>query len=176
MRMLSDTAAVDASSTPLLVTAGYLQPPPAGESDDTSLDANMVVILAAMLCIVVGINSLLIPCCLRLHYCARRTLITDADADAGAGLKKKELRRIPVVVYVHHEAISKVCDDECAICLGEFDDGDKVRVLPRCCHGFHVQCIDAWLAKQPSCPTCRNSLFQLQDGGASKATVPGEGT
>ncbi|CAO2140627.1 unnamed protein product [Urochloa humidicola] len=117
MRMLSDTAAVDASSAPLLVTpasvaattvgSGYLQPPPAGESD-AGFDTDMVVILAAMLCFVVGaigLNSLIT--CLRLHCCAHRTIITDADA--GAGLKKKELRRIPVVVYDHHEAISKVC-------------------------------------------------------------------
>ncbi|CAN6339376.1 unnamed protein product [Urochloa humidicola] len=160
MRMLSDTA-VDASSAPLLVTpasvaatvgGGYLQlqPPPGGGSDD-SLDANMVVILAAMLCILVGINSLLIPC-LRIHcWTGRRTLITDA----AAGLKKRDLRRMPVVVYDNREAINKVSDDECAICLGELEDGDKLRVLPRCCHGFHVQCIDVWLAKNPSCQFTR---------------------
>ncbi|CAO2145366.1 unnamed protein product [Urochloa humidicola] len=92
MRMLSDTAAVDASSAPLLVTpasvaatvgSGYLQPPPAGESD-AGFDADMVVILAAMLCFVVGaigLNSLIT--CLRLHCCAHRTIITDADRCRG---------------------------------------------------------------------------------------------
>ncbi|KAF3790397.1 RING-H2 finger protein [Nymphaea thermarum] len=44
---------------------------------------------------------------------------------------------------------------ECAICLTEFADGERVRVLPRCRHGFHVACVEAWLASHDSCPTCR---------------------
>ncbi|THU52045.1 hypothetical protein C4D60_Mb06t37460 [Musa balbisiana] len=44
---------------------------------------------------------------------------------------------------------------ECAICLTEFVEGDAVRVLPACSHGFHVRCIDRWLAGRSSCPTCR---------------------
>ncbi|RRT36594.1 hypothetical protein B296_00052652, partial [Ensete ventricosum] len=44
---------------------------------------------------------------------------------------------------------------ECAICLTEFVEGDAVRVLPACSHGFHVRCIDRWLARRSSCPTCR---------------------
>ncbi|KAJ0968605.1 hypothetical protein J5N97_025522 [Dioscorea zingiberensis] len=45
-------------------------------------------------------------------------------------------------------------DAGCGICLSEFTDGDRVRVLPACAHGFHVTCVDAWLASRPSCPTC----------------------
>uniref|UniRef100_A0A0E0N499 RING-type domain-containing protein n=2 Tax=Oryza TaxID=4527 RepID=A0A0E0N499_ORYRU len=47
----------------------------------------------------------------------------------------------------------------CAICLGEFADGEKVRVLPRCGHGFHVRCVDTWLVSHDSCPTCRGSVL-----------------
>ena len=188
MRMLGDnnnpTAAVDASSAPLLVTpasaaaaGGVLQPPPAGGSD-ASFDADMVIILAAMLCVLVcaiGLDSLIR--CVRLHCGRTRTptvaaarhaaATMAAAADAIAGPKKREqiMRRIPVVVY---EARAGVSATECAICLGEFEDGEKVRVLPRCYHGFHVQCIDMWLAMNPSCPTCRNSL--LEEDGTSEAT------
>ena len=85
MRMLGDnnnpTAAVDASSAaPLLVTpasaaaaGGVLQPPPAGGSD-VSFDADMVIILAAMLCVLVcaiGLDSLIR--CFRLHCGRTRT-------------------------------------------------------------------------------------------------------
>ncbi|PUZ62729.1 hypothetical protein GQ55_3G009400 [Panicum hallii var. hallii] len=178
MRMLGDnnpTAAVDASSAPLLVTpasaaateGGVLQPHAGGS--DASFDADMVIILAAMLCVLVcaiGLDSLIR--CFRIHCGRRRTIIVSAPhaaatmaaaaaADADAGLKKRELmRRIPVVVY---ETKAGVSATECAICLGEFDDGEKVRVLPRCHHGFHVACIDMWLAMNPSCQTCRNSLL-----------------
>lgn len=34
---------------------------------------------------------------------------------------------------------------ECPICLGEFVDGEKVWVLPKCYHDFYVTCIDKWL-------------------------------
>ena len=63
---------------------------------------------------------------------------------------------------------------ECAICLGEFADGDAVRLLPRCRHGFHVHCIDTWLSAHSSCPICRDSL--LDDEGASATATAGEET
>ncbi|MCO5575483.1 hypothetical protein L7F22_029284 [Adiantum nelumboides] len=48
----------------------------------------------------------------------------------------------------------------CPICLSDFADGDRIRVLPHCQHGLHVNCIDTWLAKHSSCPTCRDSLLE----------------
>ncbi|WVZ04570.1 hypothetical protein V8G54_017916 [Vigna mungo] len=44
---------------------------------------------------------------------------------------------------------------DCAVCLSEFADGDKVRVLPNCKHGFHTHCIDEWFASHSTCPLCR---------------------
>uniref|UniRef100_A0ACD5YVB7 Uncharacterized protein n=1 Tax=Avena sativa TaxID=4498 RepID=A0ACD5YVB7_AVESA len=46
-------------------------------------------------------------------------------------------------------------DAECPICLSELADGERVRVLPACGHGFHGACVDGWLAARASCPTCR---------------------
>ncbi|XP_044952282.1 RING-H2 finger protein ATL79-like [Hordeum vulgare subsp. vulgare] len=46
-------------------------------------------------------------------------------------------------------------DAECAICLSELADGERVRVLPACGHPFHGACVDGWLAARASCPTCR---------------------
>jgi Ring finger domain len=50
----------------------------------------------------------------------------------------------------------------CVICLEEFEDGDRLRVLP-CDHSFHDGCISKWLSGSHSfdhcftsgCPTCR---------------------
>ncbi|XP_074588071.1 RING-H2 finger protein ATL79-like [Curcuma longa] len=43
---------------------------------------------------------------------------------------------------------------ERAICLAELEEGDRVRVLPPCGHGFHAQCVEAWFVGRSSCPTC----------------------
>ncbi|XP_043714829.1 E3 ubiquitin-protein ligase ATL6-like [Telopea speciosissima] len=47
---------------------------------------------------------------------------------------------------------------ECAVCLNEFEDEDTIRLLPKCDHVFHPQCIDAWLSKRTTCPVCRANL------------------
>ncbi|KAJ3123044.1 hypothetical protein HK098_002264 [Nowakowskiella sp. JEL0407] len=52
-----------------------------------------------------------------------------------------------------------VCEgDECIICLDEFKNGVKVKVLP-CKHEFHVECIDRWLLHQKkTCPMCKREI------------------
>lgn len=50
--------------------------------------------------------------------------------------------------------------NECAICLSEFEVGDKVRVLP-CSHLFHLDEIDAWLINSRKLVSCYSSLLLL---------------
>ncbi|KAI4372145.1 hypothetical protein MLD38_010417 [Melastoma candidum] len=45
----------------------------------------------------------------------------------------------------------------CAICLAEFEDGEKVRVLAKCEHEFHSDCVERWWLSSASCPTCRRA-------------------
>lgn len=47
---------------------------------------------------------------------------------------------------------------ECAVCLTEFDDHEIIRMIPKCDHVFHTDCIDAWLAAHTTCPVCRADL------------------
>ncbi|XP_046405413.1 RING finger protein 11-like isoform X1 [Ischnura elegans] len=42
---------------------------------------------------------------------------------------------------------------ECVICMIEFMIGDAVRYLP-CMHTYHVDCIDDWLMRSFTCPSC----------------------
>ncbi|TVU08672.1 hypothetical protein EJB05_42083, partial [Eragrostis curvula] len=44
----------------------------------------------------------------------------------------------------------------CSVCLGAFQVGEKVRLLPVCLHLYHVQCIDPWLDVHSTCPICRS--------------------
>ncbi|KAL1187886.1 RING-H2 finger protein ATL72 [Cardamine amara subsp. amara] len=147
-------------------------PKPRGGLNDTYFDTNMVIILAALLCALIcalSLNSAL-RCVLRIT----RRFTSDQDADASntnanassghlaaaTGIKKRALKQIPVGLY--GSGIIDMKATECLICLGDFVDGEKVRVLPKCNHGFHVRCIDTWLLSRSSCPTCRQSLLLEQ--------------
>ncbi|KAF6718004.1 RING finger protein 11 [Oryzias melastigma] len=42
---------------------------------------------------------------------------------------------------------------ECVICMMDFEYGDPIRFLP-CLHIYHVGCIDPWLMRSFTCPSC----------------------
>lgn len=44
---------------------------------------------------------------------------------------------------------------ECAVCLGRFEPNEVLRLLPKCKHAFHVECVDIWLDGHSTCPLCR---------------------
>ncbi|XP_042480143.1 RING-H2 finger protein ATL39-like [Macadamia integrifolia] len=49
-------------------------------------------------------------------------------------------------------------DAQCSICLGEYQEKEVLRIMPKCSHNFHLSCIDVWLQKQSTCPVCRVPL------------------
>ncbi|NP_001131506.1 E3 ubiquitin-protein ligase ATL6 precursor [Zea mays] len=73
------------------------------------------------------------------------------------GLDRAVLDSFPTMAYADVRAHKGAL--ECAVCLSEFDDGDTLRLLPRCAHAFHTDCIDAWLASHVTCPVCRAILL-----------------
>lgn len=44
---------------------------------------------------------------------------------------------------------------ECAVCLTRFDPAEVLKLLPKCKHAFHVECVDTWLDAHSTCPLCR---------------------
>ncbi|KAI3443946.1 hypothetical protein Pfo_000611 [Paulownia fortunei] len=47
---------------------------------------------------------------------------------------------------------------QCYICLAEYEEGDKIRVLP-CHHEYHMSCVDKWLKEiHGVCPLCRGDV------------------
>ncbi|TKY58294.1 putative RING-H2 finger protein ATL12 [Spatholobus suberectus] len=50
---------------------------------------------------------------------------------------------------------------ECTVCLSQFEDTEILRLLPKCKHAFHMNCIDRWLESHSSCPLCRNEVDPL---------------
>ncbi|KAG0533315.1 hypothetical protein BDA96_04G182900 [Sorghum bicolor] len=162
-------------------------------SSSSSFDANVVMILAVLLCALIcalGLNSI-VRCALR---CTSRTspgggAQRQPAAGAGepglsvvrlaqAGARRKALRAMPTLVYSPGMLPLQAAGGGgpvCAICLAELEPGERVRVLPKCNHGFHVRCVDRWLLVRSTCPTCRQPLFGAPHKGSGCTDDAGAG-
>ncbi|KAM3752753.1 hypothetical protein ACB098_03G042900 [Castanea mollissima] len=80
-------------------------------------------------------------------------------AAAARGIDAAVIETFPTLVYsaVKGLKIGKGAL-ECAVCLNEFEDDERLRLIPKCDHVFHPECIDAWLASHTTCPVCRANL------------------
>ncbi|XP_020596164.1 E3 ubiquitin-protein ligase ATL6-like, partial [Phalaenopsis equestris] len=75
------------------------------------------------------------------------------------GLDSSLLEKFPTMVYSSVKAQKLGKESlECAVCLCEFEDDDVLRLLPRCSHVYHRDCIDVWFATHVTCPVCRTNL------------------
>lgn len=73
------------------------------------------------------------------------------------GLEPVMVAAIPTMKF-HRDAFSAMEDAQCTICLGEYQEKEILRIMPKCGHNFHLSCIDIWLRKQSTCPVCRLPL------------------
>ncbi|XP_047983554.1 E3 ubiquitin-protein ligase ATL6-like [Salvia hispanica] len=94
----------------------------------------------------------------------RGSLSLHARRTAARGLDASAIDALPTFSYseVKDHKIGKGAL-ECAVCLNEFQDHETLRLLPKCDHVFHPDCIDAWLASHTTCPVCRANLAQQTD-------------
>jgi len=52
----------------------------------------------------------------------------------------------------------------CSICIDDFEAGEKLKLLPRCQHAFHRDCIHPWLTeRQGCCPLCKTNVLEADD-------------
>ncbi|KAF8413095.1 hypothetical protein HHK36_001071 [Tetracentron sinense] len=85
-----------------------------------------------------------------------------------SGLEPVVVAAIPTMKF-NREAFRSVEDAQCTICLGEYQEKEVLRIMPKCGHNFHLACIDVWLQKQSTCPVCR---LPLQDSVETKDARP----
>eukprot|EP00249_Psilotum_nudum_P015286 c25243_g1_i2 orf=333-1394(-) len=71
------------------------------------------------------------------------------------GLDKAAIDSLPVFTYLAPQSKGNAL--ECAVCLCEFQTNEKGRLLPKCKHSFHNECIDMWFHSHSTCPLCRAS-------------------
>ncbi|XP_037803495.1 E3 ubiquitin-protein ligase RNF13-like [Penaeus monodon] len=69
-------------------------------------------------------------------------------------LSSRALKKLPVHKFKKGDPYE--C---CAVCLEDYVDNDKLRILP-CSHAYHTKCIDPWLTKNRRvCPVCKRKVF-----------------
>ncbi|KAE8727876.1 putative DNA binding protein [Hibiscus syriacus] len=72
------------------------------------------------------------------------------------GLQQSVINSITVCKYRKGEGLIE--GTECSVCLNEFQEDERVRLLPKCNHAFHISCIDTWLRAHTNCPLCRSQI------------------
>jgi hypothetical protein len=124
------------------------------------VDSDTVVILASLLCALICVAGLAL-----VARCACRRGGGGgggASVSVAAATALAAIEALPTVsVSSSLKARTREDDKECAICLAAFAEGDQLRVLPRCAHGFHAACVDTWLAAHASCPSCRATIVSV---------------
>ena len=102
--------------------------------------------------------------------CYRNSHNNDNLTDRGilCGLKASAIENFPKFAYTStnidvNTATKKRMTDESVVCLERYEENEMLRMLPKCGHVFHVDCIDTWLKCWATYPFCRAILLSCDD-------------
>ncbi|KAK8585734.1 hypothetical protein V6N13_050706 [Hibiscus sabdariffa] len=145
-------------------------------SSDTSFPIIAITVIGILATgfLLVSYYIFVIKCCLNWHRIdllrrfslSRRrpedSLPAYSPAIEHRGLDESLIRLIPIFRFKKNNE-HDIGDDkgslcECAVCLNEFREDEKLRRIPNCSHVFHIDCIDVWLQSNANCPLCRTSI------------------
>ncbi|CAL5190667.1 unnamed protein product [Lathyrus oleraceus] len=89
-------------------------------------------------------------------------VVSDINESMGVkGMSQTCIMKLPFHTFNSSDKIMKLYNDSCcSICFQDLEDGELVRILSKCCHVFHLECIDKWLLQQGSCPICRTYILE----------------
>ncbi|KAJ7958566.1 putative Ring finger protein [Quillaja saponaria] len=105
--------------------------------------------------------SITIPLLVYTKFCHTNPLaLLNQDQNLGglirsrlSGIDKAVVESLPIFRFSLLKGSKE--GPECAVRITKFEDSEILRLLPKCKHAFHSNCIDRWLESHSSCPLCR---------------------
>lgn len=87
------------------------------------------------------------------------------------GMSSRLVKAMPSLIFTSVLEEDNCTSRTCAICLEDYNFGEKIRILP-CRHKFHAVCVDAWLTSwRTFCPVCkRDARTSTGEPPASEST------
>ncbi|KAG6523781.1 hypothetical protein ZIOFF_013668 [Zingiber officinale] len=168
------------AASPLMAEA---KPPSAPRSSSSSPPPILAVAILGILTTAI----LLLSYYLFVTKCRTGRRLRSPLANQARGLHPSLIRSIPVVNFTVASNDIEL-RSQCAVCLNEFQNMERLKLLPGCSHTFHIDCIETWLQfnanctryaaialshQKPSRASCRQLLIlcqqKQQDSTASEA-------
>ncbi|KAL8548009.1 hypothetical protein ACS0TY_007343 [Phlomoides rotata] len=144
-------------------------PPPPISDNGFPMLAITILGITATAFLLISYYIFITKCCFRwqmidpLRRFSNRTRVNEDPSTSyspswqSRGLNELLIREIPTLQYKKHDKESSSLS-KCVVCLNEFQDLDMLRLLPKCNHAFHLDCIDVWLLTNSNCPLCRSAI------------------
>ncbi|MCD7457054.1 hypothetical protein HAX54_033971 [Datura stramonium] len=161
-----EIAQIPFSPTPLLTDPPPPPPPPPYRYKDSPFRPSIAIVVA----VVATIFSIIFLLLLYAKHCKRGPFGTTGGGGGGggggvplhlsssfrknSGIDRTVIESLPVFRFGSLRG-QKAEGLECAVCLNKFEHSEILRLLPKCKHAFHVECVDTWLDAHSTCPLCR---------------------
>jgi len=137
-------------------------PPPESSSNGFNPSMAIIIVVLIVACLVVAIFSMYIRRCTQgedTNRAPSRSQSIHFFERPGEALERSIIDSLPIVSFSVVKTLKAGKEDlECAVCLEKFEDEESLRLLPKCSHVFHTECIDEWFKSHSTCPLCRTSL------------------